>query len=406
VVDQYRGGVVVSKAFDESHSVRLRGYGLTRDFDGNLPCPFVGHSAFDRTFVGGGGEYAFTGALAGRPLRLVAGVELTDQEDNRQGWQASPDGVRGDLNEDQLELVDTVSLYTLAELALGDDLLLTLGGRYVDIEFELDDRFLTDGDNSDDVSFSEFTPMAGLTYSVRDWLNLYVSVSTSFETPTFAQLGDPDGPGINATLDAQTSTSYELGAKGIVGSATRYGVAVFSIDLEDQLVPFELNDDVFYRNAGESSRNGLELSLQHQFSPLWSASLAYTLNDFQFEDFTAAGVVLDGNENPGIPKNQLFLEVAHVRPDGWYAFVDLLHVGRFYADDVNSGPGRIDDYQVANTRFGRHISIGGLEANVFLGVNNLFDEDYFSNVRINQTFNRFFEPAPGRHFYGGVSLRL
>lgn len=406
VVDQYRGGVVVSKQLDEAHAVRLRGYGLTRDFDGNLPCPFVGHTAFDRDYIGGGAEYAFTGELAGAPFRLVAGVELTDQEDDRQGWEANAEGQRGALNEDQLELVDTASLYGLAEWALTDRVLVTAGGRYEDIEFELDDRFLADGENSGDVSFSEFTPMAGVTYVARDWLNLYASVSTSFETPTFAQLGDPAGPGINPDVTAQTSTNYEIGAKGLAGARLRYSVAVFSIDLEDQLVPFELNDDVFYRNAGESSRDGIEISANYRFSPELSGTLAYTVNDFEFDDFTAGGAVLDGNDNPGIPENQLFVEVAYVRPDGWYAFADLLHVGSFYADDLNTAPARVDDYQVANARLGRRMPLAGLELNAFAGVNNLFDEDYFSNVRINQTFNRYFEPAPGRHFYGGFSLRF
>ncbi|HEX7034978.1 MAG TPA: TonB-dependent receptor [Pseudomonadales bacterium] len=405
-VDQYRGGVVVNKQFNESHALRVRGYALTRDFDGNLPCPFVGHSQFERTFLGGGIEHTFSGELLGRPLRLVSGLEVTDQEDDRQGHDVSAEGVRGELNEDQLEQVDTLSVYALAELALSERLLLTLAGRYEDIEFALDDAFLTDGDDSDDVSFSEFTPMVGLMWTVRDWLNAYASISTSFETPTFAQLGDPAGPGINAGLDAQTSTNYELGVKGLIGTRTQYGVSVFHIDLEDQLVPFQQNEDIFYRNAGESSRNGLELFAVHHFTPELSVSAAYTLNDFQFEDFTASDVVLDGNENPGIPKNQLFLEVAYVRSDGWYGFADLLHVGRFYADDVNSADARVDDYRVGNARIGRRFDFGGVSANVFLGVNNLFDEDYFSNVRINQTFARFFEPAPGRHFYGGVAIRL
>ena len=61
---------------------------------------------------------------------------------------------------------------------------------------------------------------------------------------------------------------------------------------------------------------------------------------------------------------------------------------------------------MGNARIGRRFDFGAVSANVFLGVNNLFDEDYFSNVRINQTFARFFEPAPGRHFYGGVAIRL
>ncbi|MEQ8859337.1 MAG: TonB-dependent receptor [Pseudomonadales bacterium] len=407
VVDQYRGGVVVSKRFNESHELRVRGYGLTREFDGNLPCPFVGHTAFDRRYLGGGAEYAFTGALAERPLRLVTGVELTDQEDDRRGWAASPDGVRGALNEDQFELVDTLSLYALGEFALSDRLLLTAGGRYEDIEFSLDDRFLSNGDNSDSLSFSEFTPMAGLTYAARDWLNLFASVSTSFETPTFAQFGDPGGgAGINPNLDPQTSTNYEIGAKGIVGSRLRYALSVFSIDLQDQLVPFELADDVFYRNAGESSRDGVELALDYQFTATLAATLAVTVNDFEFDDFTASGAVLDGNDNPGVPENQVFVELAYVRPDGWYAFADVLHVGRFYADDANSAAARVDDYRVANLRAGRRIERDGIGWNLFVGVNNAFDEDYFSNVRINQSFNRFFEPAPGRNVYGGLSIRF
>ncbi len=405
-VDQYRGGVVVSKSFGEAHSLRLRGYGLTREFDGNLPCPFVGHSAFDRRFVGGGAEYAWRANVAGRPLQLVTGVELTDQEDDRQGWEASPQGVRGALNEDQLELVDTVSVYALGEWAVTPRLLLTLGGRYQEIDFELDDQWLVDGDDSDELSFSEFTPMAGITYMVRDWLNLYGSVTTSFETPTFAQLGDPAGPGIDAGLEAQTSTNYELGAKGALSSRLRYGVSLFSIDLEDQLVPYELNDDVFYRNAGESSRDGIEVSVDYQLTTELALTAAYTRNDFQFDDFVATGVVLDGNENPGVPEDQLFVEFAYLRDDGWYAFWDLLHVGRFYADDANSAAARVDDYRVSNLRGGRRFEVGSTEINAFLGVNNLFDEEYFSNVRINQTFNRFFEPAPGRHLYGGVSIRL
>jgi iron complex outermembrane receptor protein len=242
-------------------------------------------------------------------------------------------------------------------------------------------------------------------YTAQDWLNLYASVSTSFETPTFAQLGDPSGPGINSDVSAQTSTNYEVGAKGVAGQRLRFDVSVFHIDLEDQLVPFEQNDDVFYRNAGESSRNGLEIALGYQLTPSWSANLAYTLNDFEFETFTENGVVLDGNEQPGAPGDQLYLELAYQNDAGWYAFWDVLHVGAFYADDANAPAGRVDDYRVSNLRGGRAVSFAGLVANAFLGVNNVFDADYFSNIRINQTFNRAFEPGPGRHIYGGFSVR-
>ncbi len=249
--------------------------------------------------------------------------------------------------------------------------------------------------------------MAGVTWTARDWLNLFASVSTSFETPTFAQLGDPQGsPGINQAVDAQTSTNYEVGAKGLAGGRLQYSASIFSIDLEDQLVPFEVADDIFYRNAGESRREGFELALDYRFDDRWSTALAYTLNDFEFEDFSAAGVVLDGNDNPGVPENQLYAELSWTHPRGWYAIGDVLHVGSFYADDLNSAPARVDDYQVATLRGGRRLDLGGVSVNAFVGINNLLDEDYYANVRINQTFERFFEPAPGRHYYGGVAVRF
>ena len=43
---------------------------------------------------------------------------------------------------------------------------------------------------------------------------------------------------------------------------------------------------------------------------------------------------------------------------------------------------------------------------LFVGVNNIFDERYFSNVRINAFGGRAYEPAPGQHIYGGISVRL
>jgi len=40
----------------------------------------------------------------------------------------------------------------------------------------------------------------------------------------------------------------------------------------------------------------------------------------------------------------------------------------------------------------------------YVGLRNLLDEEHYSNVRLNGTFGRFYEPAPGRSVYGGVEL--
>jgi iron complex outermembrane receptor protein len=40
----------------------------------------------------------------------------------------------------------------------------------------------------------------------------------------------------------------------------------------------------------------------------------------------------------------------------------------------------------------------------FAGVGNLLDEDYMSNIRLNAAFGRYYEPAPERNGYAGVSV--
>jgi iron complex outermembrane receptor protein len=40
----------------------------------------------------------------------------------------------------------------------------------------------------------------------------------------------------------------------------------------------------------------------------------------------------------------------------------------------------------------------------FVGVNNLFDERYMSNIRLNAAFGRYYEPAPQRNLHGGLRI--
>ncbi|MHA7817131.1 MAG: TonB-dependent receptor family protein [Pseudohaliea sp.] len=402
--DQYRTGVVLRKALGEGQSLRLRGYLLDREFDARLPCPFVDHTTFDRHYIGGGAEYRLAGTLFGRGNRLVAGVELTTQEDDRERFDADREGNRGTLTQRQRESVDSVALYLQDELALTDALALRLSGRYESLDFKLRDDFLANGDDSGAITFEEFTPMAGLLWSPLPWANVYANLSTSFETPSLNQLENPAGPGFLETLEAQTSTNYEIGVKGLYGDRLRYELAVFRIDLEDELVPFEANGDVFYRNAGASTREGLELAAEARLAAGLRLTLAWSYNDFRYDRYSAGGETFDGNTLPGVPESQLFAELAWTHSAGWYATWDLLRVGELYANDANSPVARVDGYTVSNLRFGRQYRLGALAVSPYLGINNLFDETYFANIRVNQNFNRFFEPAPGRNAYGGIGV--
>ena len=61
-------------------------------------------------------------------------------------------------------------------------------------------------------------------------------------------------------------------------------------------------------------------------------------------------------------------------------------------------------------RAGDSVNLGNQTLSLYGGIRNLLDEDYFGNIRINANSDRpvdqrgYFEPAPVRTIYGGVSL--
>jgi len=49
--------------------------------------------------------------------------------------------------------------------------------------------------------------------------------------------------------------------------------------------------------------------------------------------------------------------------------------------------------------------VDGWEFATFLGLNNIFNEAYNNNIRINAFAERYFEPAPERNAYLGITVR-
>ena len=180
-------------------------------------------------------------------------------------------------------------------------------------------------------------------------------------------------------------------------------LALFYIDLEDELIPFEINGRTFFENAGESRRYGVEFGLGLHIYEGLRASFAYTYLDAEFEDFPQPdGTNLDGNKVPGLPDHQIHGELFYRHPLGFYGGLDILYVNDFFVNNINTE--KNDAYTVANVRLGFEYLWENWLIAPFLGVHNLFDEKYNSNVRINAFGGRFFEPAPEFNVYGGLNV--
>ncbi len=406
-LEQQRLGLVYRKSFGEQHSITARNYYVWRDFVSRLAFQAGGAVTIDRLFAGGGLMYTNTRSWGGHDNRLMLGVDYDHQDDDRQRF-ANNNGVLGALSFNQNETVTSQGLYLQDEFKLTERVEMTVGVRYDEVEFDVTDSFLTDGNDSGRRSFSETSPMLGVMFSISPALHLYGNVSTAFETPTTTEFANPaGGGGFNRLLEPQTATNYEVGLKGVLGQRSRYEVAVFHIDVENELIPYQLITSPgrdFFRNAGESARDGFEMSFGSQLLPGLDLSVAYTYSDFAFDRFVdAAGNDFSGNALPAAPENILHGELTYSHDTGLFASVDAMYVDDVYADNANTVVS--DGYVVANARLGYLATVGALSISPFVGVNNVLDEAYNSSVTINGAGGRYFEPAPERNVYGGIELR-
>ncbi|MBT8049205.1 MAG: TonB-dependent receptor [Xanthomonadales bacterium] len=408
-LDQQSLGLAFRKEIGTSQELMLRNYYVHRQFNALLPFSINsngqgGSIDLSRRFSGLGGNYSWTTSLGSRTNRVVAGLDYDAQRDHRRR-SANNEGVIGMLTTDQDEDVTTTGIYLQNVLDLSATASLTLGGRFDDVDYEVTDR--TAGDGSGQRSFSQFSPMIGVHWSLHEAVDLYGNVSRSFDPPATTELANPFGPtGFNQELDSQTATNYELGMKGLLSGRLRYELALFHIAVKDGIVPYELegSGQSFFQNAGASTHEGLEASVTLELFPGATGTATYTWSDFRFDQFSDTdGTVYDGNRIPGIPRHLFNLDLAWTHPSGFFAGWDFLYVGRFFADNANQV--ETDDYLVSNLRAGYRWTGGRWTFEPFAGVNNLFNRKYIGNVRLNASFGRYYEPAPERNVYAGVLLK-
>ncbi|WP_375192383.1 TonB-dependent receptor family protein [Marinobacter sp.] len=378
-----------------------------RDFAQQLPFPGASRVAYDRHFYGVSSQYQQNSFPGGLPLTWVTGLDLHHQSDDRRRYSVSIDGdITGQTQAENQSATNT-AVFGQGDLALTDALNLSLGVRFDHLRLAIDDERRVDGDDSGSRTFREWSGVAGISYQWAARQQVYATVGTAFESPTFTEFANPGGGGFNPALEPQQALNREVGMRGLLGEGVSYELALFSIRVEDEILPYNVGDQTFYENAGETRRDGLELGLGWDISYAWRITSALTLADYELKEFTdEQGNNANGNEIPGLPGTLWVNELEWRDVGGRFAALEWQYVGEFYAE--NSNQTRVPDYWLVGVRAGDSLRLADQTLNLYAGIRNLLDEDYFSNVRINANANRpvaergYFEPGPGRTFYAGL----
>jgi iron complex outermembrane receptor protein len=409
-VRQWQAGLTLHRGWAGGGEASLTAFGQLRTLENPLTFAYIG---LDRIVWG-------ARVVVSRPVRfahlqpyVTAGLDWQEQRDDR--VNRGNDGGTPDTNRllSQVERVTEIGPFVQATLPVSARVAVTAGARFDAVRFRVADRLVTatNADDSGERTLAAATGSLGVTWEARTGARVYANVGSSFETPTTTELtNSPAGPGgLNDSLGPQRARTVEVGVRWS-GAAAQGSVALFHADVRDQLIPYEVPavpQRRFFRNAGRATHRGLEIGAAGRLTPWLALSGAYTYSDFFYRDYVvdAGGgpMRLDGRALPGIPahRGQAALSLRGPGAGPW-AELELIHTASVLVDDTLDV--RAPAWRHVNLRLGWSARLVGRRLGAFIGVQNLLAARYVGSVVINAAQGRYYEPAPGRNGYLGVSF--
>jgi iron complex outermembrane receptor protein len=409
-LEQWRFGARVEHRLTERQRLRLTGFHFDRDFSNLLPFRDGGQVSFDRAFSGLDLAHEADLSLAGRPMRWAWGADWRLQDDERARYD-NLDGLRGDRVLRQRERVEARAAWAQARIELAPGWALTAGLRHDRIELDVTDRLLEDGDDSGRREWNESSPWIGLAWRPDSNWTMFANYGHAFQTPTTTELANPEDPaaggGFNSALGPETADNLELGFRYHAPGRLKFEGSAFRIEVDDAIASFEVPEFSgsgrdFFTNAGRSTRLGVELAAEWQLAANLSLNAAWTGSDFEFDRFETADGDFSGKRLPGVPKHRSSLGLAWADGRGFDARIAVNRVGGFFADNANSA--RVESRTELRLAAGRAFVLGDTRLQLSGGVENLLDQRYPDNVRINAFGGRYFEPAPDRHYWLALGI--
>jgi len=360
-----------------------------------------------REYRGGDLRWTIKGGDA-QAYTLVAGLSYDELDEHRRGLRnfvGTTLGVEGEVRRDENNKASSSDQYVQGSWKFAPRWRADAGVRHSTVKFRSSDNFIvgTNPDDSGSARYSATLPVAGLMFHATDRVHVYGTVGRGFETPTLNEIAyRPNGlTGLNFAVQPAKSDNYEVGVKTRYESVGLLNVALFETRTENEIVTAtNVGGRSTFRNAGETRRRGLELSWSRRLWAEVQAQAAYTWLDARYREGFNGGIP-PGNRIPGIARQSLFAALGWLPATGLRGGVEARALTRVYVDDANSesAPG----FGVANAHVGYVARSGPWDLRAFARVDNLFDRDYAGSVIVNEGNRRFYEPAPGRSYYVGVT---
>ena len=290
---------------------------------------------------------------------------------------------------DDTSMVESAAVYIQDQVQLTDSLQLVAGLRYddfnvdhrnniTDVRTELDDGLLS--------------PRLGLIWRPIQPVSVYASYTKTYLPRNGEQLTSLS----NASFDPEEFDNYEIGVKWDVRPELTLTAALYRLDRSNVVVPdpTPVVPGALIEVDGQRTE-GLELSATGQLTERWSMVAAYAWQDGEVTRTQSASVPA-GAKLANLPEHSLGLWNRYDFTDQFGAGIGVIYQSERFA---------AADNKVELPAFWRVDAAAYYDVTdrlrVQVNVENLFDEEYFSNAHNN--FN--ISPGAGRLFKALLTVR-
>ena len=357
--------------------------------------------------MGGFARIVDDGLIGGFRNRFVAGVSRHDGDVRARQYQ-NVLGRRGALAADAMQSSENTVVYAENSFFVLPDVALVTGAQYVRVAREVQDDFLSNGNQSGAADFEFWSPKGGVVWDVTSNAQVFGNISRSGEAPTFGEI--TLNPAATISLKVQRATTYEIGTRGSVDGFT-WDLALYRADIKNefQCLAVGATGSCTQVNLNDTIHQGVEVGGGARlWEGLWERNArkdaiwfnaAYTFSDFRFDNDPVFG----DNELPGAPRHFLRAELLYKHPTGVYLGPNVEWVPQaYYVDSANTLA--TEAYALWGAKLG--FDDGG-PITAYIEGRNLSDEAYISSASIAtkaDATSTLFEPGNGRAVYAGVQV--
>ncbi|REC55699.1 TonB-dependent receptor [Chryseobacterium piscium] len=256
---------------------------------------------------------------------------------------------------------------------------------------------------------NQWLPNFGVTYLLEKGFSVRGKIGKGNSAPTNEEIR-------SSTQEFNVNLNPEYGWNKEVGIRKQF---VNSFFVEANYFDFQLNDAIvrrqneagqeYFVNSGKTVQKGFEVllesknfDLKNDFFSQLKFRFSGSFYDFKFKNYQQNQNDFSGNDVTGVPRTTINSLLNFTFFKKLYVDYSHFYTSKIPLNDANSVWSKSS--LVGNIQFRFPVDFEKTRVNLYLQVQNLYNEDYVLGFDINAFGNRYYNPAAKRNFILGIKV--